>query len=244
MLTATSRYSQLNKNIVLSASIKAFNILCVVLIVRRSVALLGVENYGIWTAIASISMWVSLLDVGIGNGLRVELRRCFINEEWKEARRLLNTAYIFIGSLSMVVITLFTILWFNVDWAAFFNIKNYGVQNINILVLVTVIGLILQIVFSLIQPVLSANLHSGLENIFLTISNAFILIYLTLSTHQNINLVQYAVLSAFLPVLAYVGFSLFYFSKYLPQLMPNLKATDFKLKLAGLSKPRRKAISL
>jgi Na+-driven multidrug efflux pump len=91
-----------------------------------------------------------------------------------------------------------------------------------------VIGLILQIVFSLIQPVLSANLHSGLENIFLTISNAFILIYLTLSTHQNINLVQYAVLSAFLPVLAYVGFSLFYFSKYLPQLMPNLKETDFK----------------
>ena len=72
MLTATtkSRYSQLNKNIVLSASIKAFNILCVVLIVRRSVALLGVENYGIWTAIASISMWVSLLDVGIGNGLK------------------------------------------------------------------------------------------------------------------------------------------------------------------------------
>ena len=228
MLSATSRYSQLNKNIVLSAGIKAFNILCVVLIVRRSVYLLGVENYGIWTAIASISMWVSLLDVGIGNGLRVELRRCFINEEWKEARRLLNTAYIFIGALSIVIIILFTILWFNVDWAAFFNIKNYGVQNINTLVLVTVIGLILQIVFSLIQPVLSANLHSGLENIFLTISNAVILVYLTLSTHQNINLVQYAVLSAFLPVLAYVGFSLFYFSKYLPQLMPNLKDMDFK----------------
>jgi O-antigen/teichoic acid export membrane protein len=228
MLSATTKYSQLNKNIILSASIKAFNILCVFIIVRRSVALLGVENYGIWTAIASLSMWVSLLDVGVGNGLRVELRRCFLNEQWTEARRLLNTAYIFIGTLSLVIIAAFLVIWFNVDWAALFNIKNYSVQNINILVLVTFIGLVLQLVFSLITPVLNANLHSGLENIFLTISNAFILCYLTFSTPETINLVQYAFLSAFLPVFAYIGFSLFYFKKYLPQLMPDLKDTDFK----------------
>ena len=228
MLSTTTKYSQLNKNILLSASIKAFNILCVFLIVRRSVGLLGVENYGIWTAIASISMWVSLLDVGVGNGLRVELRRCFLNEQWTEARRLLNTAYIFIGSLSLVIIAVFMVIWFNVDWTALFNIKNYSVQNINILILVTFIGLVLQLIFSLIAPVLSANLHSGLENIFLTISNACILCYLTFSTPQTIDLVQYAFLSAFLPVFAYIGFSLFYFKTYLPQLMPDLKDTDFK----------------
>ena len=228
MILAKIKQSQLNKNIILSAVIKAFNILCVFVIVRRSVALLGVENYGIWMAIASISMWVSLLDVGVGNGLRVELRRCFLNEEWIEARRLLNTAYIFIGSLSLVIISVFMVIWFNVDWAALFNIKNYSVQNINILVLVTFIGLVLQLVFSLIAPVLSANLHSGLENIFLTISNAFILCYLTFSTPETIDLVQYAFLNAFLPVFAYLGFSLFYFKTYLPQLMPDLKDKDFK----------------
>jgi O-antigen/teichoic acid export membrane protein len=228
MILAKIKQSQLNKNIVLSAVIKAFNILCVFVIVRRSVELLGVENYGIWMAIASISMWVSLLDVGVGNGLRVELRRCFLNEEWTEARRLLNTAYIFIGSLSLVIISVFVVIWFNVDWAALFNIKNYSVQNINILVLVTFIGLVLQLVFSLIAPVLSANLHSGLENIFLTISNACILCYLTFSTPETIDLVQYAFLNAFLPVFAYIGFSLFYFKTYLPQLMPDLKDKDFK----------------
>jgi O-antigen/teichoic acid export membrane protein len=228
MLSATTKYSQLNKNILLSASIKAFNILCVFLIVRRSVALLGVDTYGIWTVIASISIWVSLLDVGVGNGLRVELRRCFLNEQWAEARRLLNTAYIFIGSLSVVIISVFLVIWYNVDWAALFNIKNYSVTNINILILVTFIGLILQLVFSLILPVLNANLHSGLENIFLTISNACIMCYLTFSTPETIDLVQYALLSAFLPVFAYIGFSLFYFKRYVPQLMPDFKETDFK----------------
>ncbi len=228
MLSATSKLSRLNKNILLSASIKGFNILCVIIIVRRSIDLLGVENYGIWTAIASISTWVSLLDIGIGNGLRVELRRCFINENWREARILLNTAYIFIGVLSLVIIAVFTVLWFYVDWTAFFNLKNYAVQNVHILVLVTVVGLVLQLVFSLIQPVLNANLHSGLENIFLTISNALILVYLICSTEHTIGLVQYALLSAFLPVFAYVGFSLYYFLRYLPQLLPNLKETDFK----------------
>ena len=228
MLAVTTKYSQLNKNILLSASIKAFNILCVILIVRRSVALLGVENYGIWTAIASISIWVGLLDVGVGNGLRVELRRCFLNEQWTEARRLLNTAYTFIGTLSLGIIAVFMVIWFNVDWAALLNIKNYSVQNINILILVTFIGLILQLIFSLITPVLNANLHSGLENIFLTISNACVLCYLSLSNAETIDLVQYAFLNAFLPVFAYIGFSLFYFKKYLPQLLPNFKDMDFK----------------
>jgi O-antigen/teichoic acid export membrane protein len=228
MLSATTKLSQINKNILLSASIKAFNILCVIFIVRRSVALLGVENYGIWTAIASISMWVSLLDVGVGNGLRVELRRCFINEQWTEARRLLNTAYIFVGALSVVIISVFAVIWFNVDWAAVFNIKNYSVTNVNILILVTFVGLILQLVFSLISPVLNANLHSGLENFFSTISNVFILLYLTFSSVETIDLVQYASLSAFLPVFMYSGFSFLYFKKYLPQLMPDLKDTDFK----------------
>ena len=227
MLSATSKLSRLNKNILLSTSIKAFNILCVIIIVRRSIDLLGVETYGIWTAIASISTWVSLLDVGIGNGLRVELRRCFINQNWREARILLNTAYVFVGILSLVVIAAFSVLWLYVDWTSFFNLKNYAVHNVHILVLVTVIGLVLQLVFSLIQPVLNANLHSGLEGIFLTLANAGILVYLMLSSQHSINLVQYAFLSAFLPVLAYAGFSLFYFLKYLPQLLPNLKETNF-----------------
>jgi O-antigen/teichoic acid export membrane protein len=226
MLSTTTKFSQLNKNILLSAAIKSFNILCVIFIVRRSVALLGVENYGIWTA--SISMWVSLLDVGVGNGLRVELRRCFINEQWTEARRLLNTAYIFIGALSALIISVFVVIWFNVDWAALFNIKNYSVTNVNILILVTFVGLILQLVFSLIAPVLNANLHSGLENVCSTISNACILLYLTLSSVETINLVQYACLSAFLPVFSYGLFSFFYYKKYVPQLMPDLKDTDFK----------------
>jgi hypothetical protein len=173
-MLASLKLNSLSRNIVLSATIKAFNILFVILIVRRSIDVLGVESYGIWTAIASISTWISLLDVGVGNGLRVELRRCFIEKDWREARTLMNTAYTFIGVLSVVVLGLFILMWMYVDWVAFFNLKSYAVQNINLMVLIMVVGLILQLVFSLIQPVLNANLHSGLEGIFLAISNGFI----------------------------------------------------------------------
>lgn len=228
MLLSAIKQSQLNKNIVLSAIIKGFNILFVILIVRRSIDVLGVEEFGIWTAITSISTWISLLDIGIGNGLRVELRRCFIEKDWKEARTLLNTAYIFIGALSFCVLILFFILWLRTDWTSVFNIKNYSVHNVNLLVLVTVVGLILQLIFSLIQPVLNANLHSGLENIFSMVSNGLILIYLFFFNEQTINILQFGFLSAFLPVLVYIGFSLFYFMRYLPQLLPNLKDTNFQ----------------
>ena len=228
MILSATKYSQLNKNILLSVLIKAFNILFVILIVRRSIDVLGVAEYGIWTAITSIATWISLLDIGIGNGLRVELRRCFIENDWKTARTLLNTAYIFVGLFSLFVLFVFGIIWFNTDWASVFNIKNYGVANVNLLVLITVTGLIFQLIFSLIQPVLNANLHSGLGGIFFAISNGLIFCYLLMVDEHSINLLQYAALSAFLPVLAYLGFSIFYFMKYLPQLTPNLKDTNFK----------------
>ncbi len=230
MNLALTKLNQLNKNILLSVIIKVLNIAFVILIVRRSIDLLGVEEYGIWTAITSIATWISLLDIGIGNGLRIELRRCFLEDNWKEARTLLNTAYIFIGGFCLAVMALFAVLWYNIDWASFFNIKNYSVHNINILVLVTVIGLILQLVFSLIQPVLNANLHAGLAGIFFAISNGLILCYLFLSNDQTINILQYAFLNAFLPVFAYLVFTIYYFIKYLPQLIPNFKSPSSFLK--------------
>ena len=228
MILALTKLNQLNKNILLSIIIKMLNIVFVVLIVRRSIDLLGIEEYGIWTAITSIATWISLLDIGIGNGLRIELRRCFLENNWKEARTLLNTAYIFVGGFCMVVLLLFFVLWWNIDWASFFNIKSYSVHNINLLVLITVIGLVLQLIFSLIQPVLNANLDSGLVGIFFAISNGLIFIYLLFADQHTINIMQYAFLNAFLPVFAYLGFSIYYFVKYLPQLVPNLKETDFK----------------
>jgi O-antigen/teichoic acid export membrane protein len=217
----------LNKNILLSAIIKVFNILFVVLMVRRSIDLLGVAEYGIWTAITSISTWVSLLDIGIGNGLRVELRRCFIEEDWKEARILLNTAYKFIGFICLSVLVVFFLIWLNTDWAAVFNIKNYSVQNVGILVLVTIMGLIIQLVFSLLQPVLNANLHSGFEGICFAIANGLILVYLMCVDAQSINILQYGFVSAFMAPLVFWGFSYFYYKTYVPQIMPDFKESNF-----------------
>jgi O-antigen/teichoic acid export membrane protein len=222
------RLSTLNKNIALSAVIKVFNILFVVLIVRRSIDVLGVAEYGIWTAITSISTWVSLLDIGIGNGLRVELRRCFIEKDWTEARILLNTAYKFIGFICLSVLAVFFLIWLNTDWSAVFNIKNYSVQNVGILVLVTIMGLVIQLVFSLLQPVLNANLHSGFEGICFAIANGLILVYLMCVDAQSINILQYGFVSAFTAPLVYLGFSFFYYKTYVPQIIPDFKETNFE----------------
>jgi O-antigen/teichoic acid export membrane protein len=228
MSLATIKGNALSKNILVSALIKGVNIIFVILIVKRSISVLGVENFGIWTAITSISTWISLLDIGIGNGLRVELRRCFLEKDWKSARTLLNTAYLFMFLLSIVVIIVFFIFWQQTDWAAFFNIKNYSVKDVNILVLLTVVGLVCQLIFSLLQPVLTANLDSGLQGFFLALANGLVLIYLFLVNEHTVNIVQYGFLNAFLPPLVYLGFSLYYYKTRVPELMPNFKETDFK----------------
>ena len=228
MILSATKINQFNRNILWSVIIKAANISFVILIVRRSIEILGVEGYGIWTAITSIATWISLLDIGIGNGLRKELRLCFINEDWRGAKKLMNTAYLFMGAFSLIVMVVFGVCWYNTDWAAFFNIQHYSLQHINTIVLITFMGLLMQLVFSLILPVLNANMHSGLIGIFPTIANGLLLVYIYIVNSDTVHILQYALLNAFLPVLAYLAFSLYYFMKYLPQLTPDFKETNFK----------------
>ncbi len=64
------RSALLIKNVIASFVIKGWSALVVLLMVPLTLKILGVYNNGVWLTISSILIWIDLMDIGLGNGLR------------------------------------------------------------------------------------------------------------------------------------------------------------------------------
>lgn len=61
--------------------------------------------YGIWMTLYSIISWLSIFDIGLGNGLRNNLTKCLVEGNYKDAKEYVSTAYV-----SLIFISLTTFL--------------------------------------------------------------------------------------------------------------------------------------
>ena len=64
------RTKLLNKNILASFFIKGWSALIVFLMVPLTLKMLGIYQNGIWLTISSVLVWIDMMDIGLGNGLR------------------------------------------------------------------------------------------------------------------------------------------------------------------------------
>jgi hypothetical protein len=82
---------------------------------------LGNVQYGIWSTLLSIMSWISLFDIGIGNGLRNKLSESLAKGEIKEAQLYISTAYTIIGAISLILILFFMFVNNFIPWNIVFN---------------------------------------------------------------------------------------------------------------------------
>ena len=66
----SKRSSLLVKNVIASFVIKGWSAVIVLLMVPLTLNILGIYNNGVWLTLSSILIWIDLMDIGLGNGLR------------------------------------------------------------------------------------------------------------------------------------------------------------------------------
>ena len=66
----SKRSALIIKNVVASFAIKGWSAVIVLLMVPLTLKILGVYNNGVWLTLSSILIWIDLMDIGLGNGLR------------------------------------------------------------------------------------------------------------------------------------------------------------------------------
>jgi O-antigen/teichoic acid export membrane protein len=217
------------KNALWSTSIKGGQILTNFFLVRILLDLLGEYEYGLWITISSVLSWLSLVNIGLGHGMRNKVVEALAQNQEDKAKIYISTTYALLSIICSVVL-LFGVLFFffDLNWNSFFNVDRTISSRIDLVVLLVFISVILQFILGLIKSVLSAIHKVALSDGIVFLSQLLITgIIFFLSFYSNISLLEVALCYSVSPILVLLISSFWIYKKF-PNLAPNLKAVDFK----------------
>lgn len=178
---------------------------------------LGKESYGIWITIASILNWFTVMDFGLGLGLRNKLSKSIAAEEIDVAKSMIISTYSIIIAITIILFILLFGLTFILDWNAILNTYFFDSQQFGHLLRLAFTGFclvfILQIVYNLYYA-----LHDSSKVQLLKLSRQALVILPVLLLKKEIsdygNLVKLVSINSFIPILVFIGFTLYFFKKH------------------------------
>ena len=119
-------YKKLKKTFITIGFTRVFTILSNFLITFLLLKVMNVESYGVYTAMFSLMTWMFLFDVGISKGMRNHLTASLVDGNIVKARKLISTAYMTTGMISLFFFLAIIFFTRNIDVAKFLNISNYS----------------------------------------------------------------------------------------------------------------------
>lgn len=170
---------------------------------------------GVWFTILSISNWIFMFDVGIGNGLRNCLTRELVRGDKKRIRTYISSAYIMIMVIAAVLLCAGLAAADYVDWNIFFNVSD-KIVSADILkktVKIIYVGIILQFVFKLVAYILYALQKSAINNMIAFLVSLLQLIAVLIMPSASIeeNLIRLAIVNSVLVNVLYIGVTVYAF---------------------------------
>lgn len=221
-----TRKAQLNT--VLGLLIKGGGMLISLLLVPMTIDYLSKDVYGTWLTISSIVTMLTFLDIGIGNGLRNKFSEAISKQDIVLARAYVSTAYVIFGAIQLALIILFLLLFRYVPWQRIFN-TNMSIDQLQIVVLLTVVAMAIKLVFDIITYVLFALQEPSRVNLMTFFSNSLVLAgTYALTRSTNGNLVYLAAITASSPVLIMAVGGFILYRDRLKEYRPSIRLAKFR----------------
>lgn len=217
------RTKNIKLQIYLSFFLRGLSIILSFFVVRLTIEYLGNELYGIWIILLSIMSWLSLFDVGIGNGLRNKLAIELSNNNFIEARSYISTAYLVLSLIALVLLILTTISIFLVDWTFIFNSTILDIFEYRLMMLFFFFSIVFSFVLGLINSILSAFQQTALTNVIsISINFFFILFLISFRAFFMTSLIKIVCIYFFVLIFSHLLFTVFFFKKN-RNVIPSLK---------------------
>jgi len=176
-----SRSFKARKNILFSFLLKGIGILVSLLMVPLTLNYLNPVKYGIWLTLSAVISWITILDVGLGNGLRNKFGEALAKNDELLAKTYVSTSYAILGIIICLVYALFLILQGFIDWNLLLNTPNEFSFELNYLAFWVFTFFLLRLLLGLIIPILTADqkfLMVGLIDLVTNLLSLLILILL------------------------------------------------------------------
>lgn len=189
---------------------------------------------GLWYTILSLLSWISVCDLGLGNGLRNRLTEALTKNDADMGRKYISSTYVIVTCLIIPIIIVVNLIIRLSDLNLFFNLPATLVSNecLILSISILVIGVGVSFVLKLINNVIYAVQKSALNNVLALISSILPLIYVWLfnggSPEENLirlSLVHVAAINLPLVVVTVILFM----GKTLKVYRPSIRKCDFRI---------------
>jgi O-antigen/teichoic acid export membrane protein len=205
--------------------IKFLSILISIIYVPLVLGYLNQEKYGIWVTLTTIVNWIRVLDVGMGNGMRNKLAEAIALKQYQQGRIYVSTTYGIIGSIFLLVLLVFYLVNPFLNWQSILNSvlisQSELVRLSNIVVTFIVLGFILQPIVLIYTA--HGNSAAGAVVQLIMSSVTLLLIWLASLFADKGNIILLAWIVTGVPVLIYIGISVYVFIYKYPHFRPSFK---------------------
>lgn len=231
ILKSNGRTAKAVKQIIYSFGLQSISIVISLLYIPLLLNYLTQEKYGIWLTLTSILGWFSFFDVGLGNGLRNKLGAAFASGDLNLGRKYVSTTYAFLICIFSVVLFVFHLSNFFLNWNSILNTQTITNSELYLLTSIVFSFFLFRFVFELISVVYLADQKSSISHFVTALGNmiSFVLVLiLTYSTIQG-NLILLGTIVSGIPVLVFIIISVISFKGRYKSIQPTIKEIDFKL---------------
>ncbi len=205
--------------------IKGVSLLISLLYVPLLLHSMNAVNYGIWLTLTSLIAWISMFDIGLGNGLRNKLSIALANKNKQLGRTYVSTAYICISALVLVLIILFVAIQQFMSWQDVLNATAVDKEQLNLLVFIVFAAFGLQFVLNLINSILLAMQMPAFSSFILMAGQlfSFIVVFILVKIfYVNSLLILGGTISLIPPAVMLVSSIILFKSKY-KDISPSFK---------------------
>jgi O-antigen/teichoic acid export membrane protein len=105
-----------------SVGARVAGVLAQVLSVRLAIHHLGLERYGVWLTLSSLTALLGFADLGLGNGILNTVAAADGREDTRSANMYVSSAFFMLASLAALVLLIFGATYAFVPWSSLFNL--------------------------------------------------------------------------------------------------------------------------
>ena len=218
--------NDLLKNIFLSFCVKGAAIIVGIFMIPAYLNYFSNSSIlGVWFALLSLLSWISICDLGIGNGIRNNIARLLVTKDYIMIQKVISSGYMSIGRISMIFVVCSILMIYTLDFNEILNIdpKIIAASTLRQAISITMIGIIFNFILKLISSVLNAMGKTALTSTIPLLSNIMILIFITIRTQfsEPQKLLLLSLMYALAINIPYIFATLYVFKKYLPRSYPR-----------------------
>lgn len=185
-------------------------------IVPLTMSYLGVEDYGVWITFITIIEWFNLFDVGLGHGLRNKYTEAKAKGYSEEIMRYVSSTFYVLVAISLILLLLFLILAFFVDWTVVLNARKEMYIELRFLVLFVGFFFCTRFVLNIVSVLLTADQQPFMSAIILLSGNVLSVICIYILVNNTAPSILWlgitTTISQLLPLM--IAFIYFFSSRY------------------------------